>query len=65
MAVAEAKEIINVSVDKLYQVITDYEKYPEFIKEMTEIEVLEEEAGVKVVEFHINMMKAVKYSLKL
>ena len=32
---------------------------------MTEIEVLEEEAGVKVVEFHINMMKAVKYSLKL
>ena len=65
MARAEAKEIINVPIEKFYQVITDYEKYPEFIKEMTDIEVLEEEDGVKVVEFHINLMKAVKYSLKL
>ena len=65
MARAEAKEIINVPVEKFYQVITDYEKYPEFIKEMTDIEVLEEEDGVKVVEFRVNLMKSVKYSLRL
>ncbi len=65
MARAEAKEIINVPVDKFYKIITDYEKYPEFIKEMTDIEVLEDEDGVKVVEFHVNLMKSVKYSLRL
>jgi ribosome-associated toxin RatA of RatAB toxin-antitoxin module len=35
MASAQAVEIFNCSVEQFYKIISDYEKYPEFLKEVT------------------------------
>jgi coenzyme Q-binding protein COQ10 len=53
MAVAKTRLETFVSPDELREVILDFEKYPEFLKEVTKIEVKERTKESALVTFHV------------
>lgn len=65
MAEVKRTEVFEVPIEKLYQTITDYKSYPDFVDGVTSLSVLEQsEAGARV-EYHLNLIKKFKYTLKL
>lgn len=65
MAAAERKEIVDVSVEKLFQAICDYAAYPSFVTGVKSVNVIEENGDEAKVHFDVEMMKRVEYTLKL
>lgn len=65
MPAAQSSIVINVPKEKFFEVITDFEKYPEFIPEMKKAKVLEHNGNEYIVEFSVSMIKKVDYVLKL
>jgi ribosome-associated toxin RatA of RatAB toxin-antitoxin module len=52
-------------VDQFFKIISDYEKYPEFLKEVTGTRILQNAANKKLVEFEVSVIKSFKYNLWL
>lgn len=65
MAGAEKTIIINAPPNVVYDVIVDYEKYPEFLDEMDEVKILKRNGNVVDAEYTANVVKRVSYSLRL
>jgi ribosome-associated toxin RatA of RatAB toxin-antitoxin module len=65
MASAQTAEVFNCSVEQFYKIISDYEKYPEFLKEVTKTKVVQTSGKKKLVEFEVSVIKSFKYSLWL
>lgn len=63
MASAEATEIFNCTVDEFYKIISDYEKYPEFLPEVKAMRILETQSNRKKVEYTVSVLKTFKYEL--
>lgn len=63
MAGAQATELFNCSVQEFYSIISDYEKYPEFLAEVKSCKVVETRDSQKLVEFHVAMIKNFSYRL--
>jgi coenzyme Q-binding protein COQ10 len=64
MAGASRSIVINVPPEKLFDVVTDYESYAEFLPEVKSVRV--ERAGPSVsVHYEVNLVKTIKYSLKM
>jgi coenzyme Q-binding protein COQ10 len=63
MAGASATEVFNCSVDDFYKIVSDYEKYPEFLPEVKACRVLETQGDRKLVEYQVNVIKNFSYSL--
>jgi len=62
---AQSKSIIiNVPPDKFYQVISDYEAYPEFLSSVKNTEIVQDEGNVKDVFYEIDLIKTIKYTLR-
>ena len=62
---AQKSIIINTSPDVLFQVITDYEKYPEFLKEVEKIEILSRTDARVRVRYTVSLIKKVQYTIDL
>ena len=62
---ASRKIVINTSPEKLFQVITDYEKYPQFLKEVSNIEILSTTGNTVRARYTVNFIKKVQYILEL
>lgn len=58
-------EIFDIEVEKFYNLILDYELYPEFVDGITRVSVLKKTAKSAEVEFEIDMIKTFRYTLKL
>lgn len=65
MASAKTTELFNCTVDEFFKIISDYEKYPEFLKEVTGTRVLQVSGNKKLVEFEVSVIKSFKYNLWL
>ncbi|MBW1879900.1 MAG: SRPBCC family protein [Deltaproteobacteria bacterium] len=65
MAGAEQSVIVDVPPDVLFGVIADYEKYPEFLNDMAGARVIESGDGFTVAEFTLNLIKTVRYTIRL
>jgi coenzyme Q-binding protein COQ10 len=65
MALANRTEIYDIDINKLYDVILDYAKYPEFVDGVDSIEVLESSESGALVKYSINLIKQFTYTLKL
>jgi len=65
MAGTEKTIVINAPISVVYDVIVDYEKYPEFLNEIEGIRILKRQGNVVDVEYSANVIKRVKYSLQL
>ena len=65
MASAETSELFNCKVDDFFKIISDYEKYPEFLKEVSSTKILQSSGNKKLVEFEVSVIKTFKYNLWL
>lgn len=65
MAGASTKEIFNCSVDQFYKIVSDYEKYPEFLSEVKDCKIIETQGVRKLVEFQVAVVKTFTYRLWL
>lgn len=63
MAGAQTSELFDCSVDEFFKVVSDYEKYPEFLGEVKSCKVLETKGNKKLVEFHVSVIKTFSYKL--
>jgi len=63
MASAERTETFDVSADKIYQVLTNYESYPDFMDGVKSVNVLSRDGSKAEVEYNINIIKKFSYIL--
>jgi coenzyme Q-binding protein COQ10 len=65
MAKAERSIVINAPQDEVFAVITDYEKYPEFLPEVKKVKVEFGAGNVKEVTYTVDIKaKVITYTLK-
>jgi len=65
MAAAERTEIVDVPLNKLYQAICDYDSYPKFVTGASKVKLVSRDGNTALVQFDVEMMKRVEYTLKL
>lgn len=65
MAGASKSIDINASIEKVFGIIVDYEKYPEFLDEQTGAKVLSRNGNVVDCEFKLKVIKEITYTLRL
>lgn len=63
MATASRTEVVDVDINKLYDVIVDYARYPEFVDGVSSTKVLSQNETTAKVEYSVNMIKSFKYVL--
>ena len=54
---------INAPIDEVFEVITDFETYPEFLPEMKEVTIEEKKKTSMVTTFRLQLMKEIEYTL--
>lgn len=65
MASASRTEVVDVEINKLYDVLIDYKKYPDFVDGVSSINVLSQNDSTAKVEYGINMIKNFKYIINI
>jgi coenzyme Q-binding protein COQ10 len=63
MATTQTSAVFNCTPEEFFKIVSDYEKYPEFLKEVTGCRIIKEENGKKLVEFSLSLMKTFSYQL--
>ena len=63
MAKAETTEVFNCTPEQFYQIVSDYEHYPDFLSEVKECRILKSEGHRKLVEYTVSVVKNFTYSL--
>lgn len=63
MATATRTEIVDVDINKLYDVIVDYSKYADFVDGVSSTKVISQSDTSAKVEYSVNMIKSFKYTL--
>src|SRR6266704_3505429 len=65
MAGATRSIVINAPMEKLFAIIIDYEKYPEFLPEVKSIRLSNRKGNEVDVHYVADIVKPVKYTLRL
>ena len=65
MAHATRSEVFDVDINNIYEVLLDYEKYPEFMTGVDKVTILDSSESESRVEYQINVIKKLNYILKL
>ena len=65
MAGATQTIVVDVPREEFFEVVRDYERYPEFLDDMEASEVLSRDGDVAEVEFTLNVIKRISYTLRL
>lgn len=64
MARADFSEVLKVDKEKLFEMITRYEEYPQFVEGCTSAQVERLSATTAKVTYHVSMIKDVVYTLE-
>lgn len=65
MAQASRSVTVNVAPEKLFDIIADYEKYPEFLPEVKKVKVEGGQGAIKEVTYTVDIKaKVINYTLK-
>lgn len=64
MAAANHTEVFNCSMNEFFKLVTDYEKYPEFLSEVKACKVVKHEGNQKLVDYKVSVVKPVSYQLR-
>ena len=64
MASASTTATFNCTAEEFFKLITDYEKYPEFLTEVKEVRILKTSPKSKEMEYSVSLIKSFKYKLK-
>lgn len=65
MADVKHTEVFNCTPDQFFDLLIDYEKYPEFLSEVKECKVIEDEGATKKVKYQVSVVKTINYVLQL
>ncbi|NCN39751.1 polyketide cyclase [bacterium] len=65
MAAASTTEIFDCTPEQFFKLISDYESYPDFLAEVSECKVLEDNGNEKIAEFKVSVIKTFSYKLKI
>ncbi|MGE0634030.1 MAG: type II toxin-antitoxin system RatA family toxin [Pseudobdellovibrionaceae bacterium] len=65
MAGTSHTEVFNCTPQEVFNIIKDYEKYPEFLAEVKKCKVLKTEGNRKLVEFSVSVVKSFTYTIWL
>lgn len=65
MAGATRSIVINAPIEKVFGVIIDYEKYPEFLPEVKKIRLSNRKENTVDVQYEAEIVKTIKYTLRL
>ena len=65
MANASRTEVVDVEINKIYNVLVDYAKYPEFVDGVNAIKILSQTETTAKVEYSLNMIKSFKYIINI
>jgi ribosome-associated toxin RatA of RatAB toxin-antitoxin module len=63
MAAASTTEVFPCTPEQFYSIVSDYEKYPEFLSEVKKCKVVDNKGGKKLVEFQVSVIKSFTYRL--
>jgi ribosome-associated toxin RatA of RatAB toxin-antitoxin module len=63
MASAETTDLFACTPEQFHKIVTDYEKYPEFLQEVKRCKVLKTEGHKKLVEYQVSVLKDFTYNL--
>lgn len=64
MADAQTTETFNCTPQEFFDIVVDYEKYPDFLAEVKACKVLKNEGDSKLVDYKVSVIKAMQYQLK-
>ena len=59
------KITISAPIETVWDVITDIQKYPEFIKELKGVRLVKTEGNVKTATYEVEIIKKIEYTLRL
>jgi len=65
MAQASVSELVPCESSKFYNVVMDFEKYPDFLPEVSDCKVVDEGDDYKDVEMTVNFIKTAKYTIRV
>ena len=65
MAGATRTIVINAPIEKVFSVVSDLESYPKFLPEVKGIKVTREGADTLLADYEVDMIKRIKYTLRL
>ena len=65
MAGATQTVVVDVSREAFFDVVRDYERYPEFLDDMEAARITKRDGDVAEVEFTLNVVKRISYTLRL
>jgi coenzyme Q-binding protein COQ10 len=57
--------VIHAPADVLFDVITDYASYPQFLSDVADARLVQRSGDTAIVEFGLNLIKKIHYSLKM
>lgn len=65
MPEAQREAIFDVSAEKYFAAVTDFENYPNLLPEVSSIEVLSSSDQSQLITYHIQLIKDISYTLKM
>ncbi len=65
MASAHTSEVFNCKAEEFFKIVSDYEKYPEFITGVSSVKITKNEGDKKEMEYAVSIVKSFKYKLKV
>lgn len=65
MASASTSATFNCTAEEFFKLISDYEKYPEFLTEVKDVKILKSSGSTKEMEYSVSLIKSFKYRLKV
>lgn len=64
MATAKTTEVFNCTPEEFFAIVSDFEKYPEFLPEVKSVKITKNEGSIKEMEYSVSLVKTFKYKLK-
>ncbi len=65
MPMSSHQVVVRAPAASIFQVITEYQRYPEFLPELRRVAVLSRNDGVALVQFEVQVIVHVDYTLRL
>lgn len=65
MASANTKEVFDCTRQEFFKIVSDYEKYPEFLPQVKAVSIYKKSDDFKEMEYHVSVIKTFKYKLRV
>lgn len=64
MASAETTEIFNCTPKEFYDIVVDFEKYPEYLNEVKKVKIVKKSTNAVDMEYTVSVIKTFSYKIK-